>query len=130
MAEKVTVGLDLRDHGNGPTPGYTQVTASNGLFYYFKYTGGTDGSGNVTVKQNKPAKITITAGTDARYRVCGVWVESDWQGDTSGSWSGTTAIIEDDAVDLETGMDYVVMIADTGSKAIFRCDPKIRNVPQ
>ena len=129
MAEKVTVGLDLRDHGNGPLPGYTETTASNGLAYYFKYSGGTDGKGNVIVKQGKPAKITVTAGTDPRYRVCGAWVQNDWECDTTGSWSGNQATIEDDAVNLETGMDYIVIIADTVTKTAFSCDPKISNVP-
>lgn len=129
MAEKVTVGLDLRNAANGPLPGYIQTTASNGDLYYFKYSGGTDGNGNVTVKKNKPAKITITVGSDTRYRVCGAWLKNDWEGDTTGSWSGNTAIIEDAAVSLETGMDYIVIIADTTSDAAFSCDPGIDNIP-
>lgn len=126
MAEKVTVGLDIR---NATAAGYTPTTASNGAVYYFKYSGGTDGSGNVTVKKGKPAKITVTAGLDPRYRVCGAWVKNDWEGDTSGSWSGNTAIIEDDAVSLETGMDYIVIIADTTADTAFSCDPRIDNIP-
>src|SRR6478752_3886383 len=73
MPGPVNVSLDVRNTGTGPAPGYTQVTASNGAAYYYKYTGGSDENGNVTVKVGSgQAAITVTVGSDPRYTITNI----------------------------------------------------------
>lgn len=128
MAKKIAVGLDLRNAQYGTLPGYTETTAANNTKYYYKYSGGTDGAGNIVVKKNKPVEITVTVGGDARYSVSDVSVRNDTHGDITSSHSGVTATINDSATDLESNIYYNISVADSTADTTFGCDPRIDNV--
>jgi hypothetical protein len=129
MTKKIPVGLDLRNAQYGTLPGYTETTATNSTKYYYKYSGGTEGDGNVKVKKDKAAEITVTVGNDARYSVSGVSVTNDSKHDITTDFSGVTATINDDAKDVESGMEYTITVYDSTAKTKFDCDPRIDNVP-
>lgn len=131
--KKVSVGLDLRNSAS-TDPSYTNVTAANGQVYCFKYSGGDDGngnpdSGNVQVKQGKKTVVTVTVGSDPRYKVGGVFVNNDPDNDITVEFNGTTATLTDSATDLEDDIYYKVTVCDTVANTYFDCDPKIKNVP-
>lgn len=128
MTKKVSVTLDIRNAQYGSLPGYSTVTAANGQPYYFKYSGGTDGAGNVEVKKDKKAEITVTAGGDQRYLVHGVVVTNDPDGDITKSFSGHTATLVDSAKDLESSIYYKIEVEDNVANTTFPCDPRIDNV--
>jgi hypothetical protein len=129
MAKKIPVGLDLRNAQYGTLPGYKETTALNGAKYYYKYSGGTDGNGNIIVKKNKPVEITVTVGNDARYSVNNVNVTNDTHNDITKSWSGKTATINDSATDVESNIYYEIIVCDSTADTNFGCDPRIDNVP-
>jgi hypothetical protein len=79
MSDKVNVTLDCRNFStNGD--GYTNVTGSNGQPYSYKYTGGTDGNGNVTVKkegQNRRSNTVIMSSMPAVFQFFGKHVQPE-----------------------------------------------------
>jgi hypothetical protein len=132
--KKVSVGLDLRNSESGSAPGYTTVTAANGQSYYYKYSGGDDGNGNadngnVSVKQGKKTEVTVTVGSDPRYKVGGVFVNNDPDNDITVEFNGTQVTLTDSATDLEDNIYYRVTVCDTTANTFFDCDPTIKNVP-
>ena len=128
MTKKIDVTLSIRNKEFGTLPGWTTVTAENGDPYYYHYTGGTDGNGNVEVKKDKKAEITVTAGNDPRYLVNGVVVTNDPHGDITSSHSGQTATLSDSAKDIESNIYYKIEINDDVANTTFYCDPMIDNV--
>ena len=134
MSDKqVAVTLNVTNDNPGSGAGYTETSAANGTTYYYKYSGGDDGNGNpdngnVKVKQGKKTKITVTVGSDARFKVGGVFVNNDPSNDISVEFSGTSAILTDSAKDLEEDIYYQVTVCDTTAATYFPCDPRIDNV--
>jgi len=131
--KKVSVSLDLENNAARPDSGYTTVTAADGASYCYKYSGGDDGNGNpddgnVTVKKGKKTEITVTVGSDPRYKVGGVFVNGDPDNDITAEFNGTTATLTDAATDLEDNIYYKIIVTDTSAQTYFECDPKIKNV--
>lgn len=127
MTDKVDVSLDCRNFASNGG-GYTNVTAANGATYSYKYTGGTDGAGNVTVKKGKKTDIKVTIHADARFKVDDTGVSNDPKGDIKKSHSGVTATFNDDAKDVESDIYYSVTVKDTTANTTFVADPRIDNV--
>jgi len=125
-----SVNLDVRNTATGPAPGYTQVTASNGAAYYYKYTGGSDGNGNVTVKVGTgQAAITVTVGSDPRYSITNITFNPTTSGFTwHGGGSAHVGVIVDPANVVED-VKYTCIVTDSTANCTIPCDPVIHNVP-
>jgi hypothetical protein len=124
------VNLDVRNAATGPAPGYSQVTASNNTVYYYKYTGGSDGNGNLTVKVGTgQAAITVTVGSDPRYSITNITFNPTT---THFTWHGgghaAVAVIVDPASIVEEAK-YTCIVTDSTANCTIPCDPVIRNVP-
>ncbi len=130
MAADANVGLDVRI---GPRDGYTQAafqggTSNPGNFtYYYKYSGGTDGNGNVVESGRGAVDIFLTLSSDPRYVI-------DYGGFGAGNTQlsftrtdNTHATIHD--VNTADESDYFnVRITDTGNgNCQFWCDPRVTN---
>lgn len=129
MPQTVNVTLDCRNsRSNGD--GYVNVKGSNNQWYSYKYTGGSDGAGNVTVHKNQPANVVVTIQADQRYHVSDTAVTNDPHGNISKSKGDKTATFADDAKDVERDIYYQVTVLDNVANATFVADPKIDNIDQ
>jgi hypothetical protein len=130
MPSPVNVSLDVRNGSSGGAGGYTDVIASNGRTYSYKYTGGTDNHGNVNVSVGHgQAAITVTVGTDARYSIPNITFNP---ADTQFTWHAgghaAVAVIVDTAVTV-VSVKYTVSVFDINAGCTIPCDPVIHNVP-
>jgi hypothetical protein len=125
---QIALSLDCRNWGNSAKD-YVDVTAQNGKQYSFKYIGGEDGAGTVTVPQGNPTTIKVTVGSDARYVIDSIVVTNDPYGDITASFSGNVASLIDSATDVEENIYYTITVRDTVAGTKFLCDPKIKNAP-
>lgn len=130
MPSPVNVNLDVRNFSSGGADGYTDVIASNGKTYSYKYTGGSDGRGNVSVSVGRgQAAINVTVGSDSRYSITNVTFNP---ADTQFSWHAggraAVAVIVDTAVTV-VSVKYTTIVADSTAGCTIPCDPMIQNVP-
>lgn len=125
---QIALTLDCRNWGNSGAD-YKTVKADNGKEYSFKYIGGEDADGSVTVPQGSPTTITVTVGSDARYTVDSVKISNDPGGDITWSSSGKVATLNDSAKDAEENIYYTITVRDSVAGTKFICDPKIKNAP-
>lgn len=130
MPNPIAVSLDVRNPANGPAPGYSQTTASNNTVYYYKYTGGSDGNGNATVKVGAgQAAIHVTVGSDPRYSITNITFNPP---STHFTWhaggSAAVAVIVDPANVVES-VKYTTTVTDSVANCTIPCDPMIHNVP-
>ncbi len=128
MPQTVNVSLDCRNFRTTNDDSYTNVKGSNNKWYSFKYTGGTDGKGNVTVHKGNPTDVVVTIHADARFDVNDTTVTNDPKGDVSQSKAQKSATFSDRATDEEEGIYYQVTVKDTTANATFVADPKIDNI--
>lgn len=130
MPQNAAISLDVRDFAGD---GYTQATFNtnspnpNNLTYYYKYSGGTDGNGNVVEHGRGAVDITLTLNSDLRYQISGL---GDGGNNTQLSYTvndATHATIHDVNNTVEDDY-YNVLIRDTqNSNADFWCDPRVTN---
>lgn len=127
----VNVNLDVRNFASNGSDGYTNTTASNDAVYSYAYSGGTDGHGGVEETTGAgSATITVTVGTDPRYRITSVEFSGDienqlsWQQGTSNA----QAVITDTDTSSGDG-EYSIVVSDTTANCTLVCDPPIRNKP-
>lgn len=116
-----------------PLDGYTPTTASDGKVYYYKYSGGSDGAGNVTEYTDDgtgQGTITITL-TGTSYNISSIAFSGDTHSDLSYVAGSTSqiAIITDTKVDNESA-SYCVTCSDPQANNTFNCDPGITNKPK
>ncbi len=127
------VGLDVRNFPSTGKDGYTDTTASNSAVYSYKYSGGSDGNGNmVETADGVTGTITITLHSDPRYQATGVLISGDIEDQLSWAMapnSTTSVIITDKDTACGSGY-YSVVVSDTSAKCTFGCDPAITNVPK
>jgi hypothetical protein len=127
----VNVSLDCRNWPSSGSDGYTTTTASNNALYSYKYSGGTDGNGNVdeTVGIGAVA-ITVTIYADERYVVDSVGFSGDIESQlTSLPGNSPTSVVINDS-DSQTGSGYFqLVVRDTTANCTFPCDPRITNKP-
>lgn len=130
MPSPVNVSLDVRNSAAGPAPNYTRVTASNGSIYYYNYTGGSDGHGNVTVKVGAgEAAINVTVGGDARYTITNITFAPTTTGFTwhAGGHAAVAVIV--DPANVVEDVKYTTIVTDSTANCTIPCDPVIHNVP-
>lgn len=128
MSQTVNVSLDCRNFKTTNDDTYTNVKGSNNQWYSYKYTGGTDNKGNVTVHKGTPTDVVVTINADARFDVSDTDVKHDSKGDISKSKTQKTATFADNARNEEHGIYYKVVVIDTVADATFDADPKIDNI--
>jgi hypothetical protein len=131
MPGPVNVYLDVRNFSSGGADGYKDVTASNNQTYSYKYTGGTDGNGNVLgVKVGGgQAVINVFVGSDRRYSITNVtFSPTDAQFTWRAGNNATVAVIVDTAV-AAAYVKYTSIVTDSTANCTVPCDPMIQNVP-
>lgn len=114
----------------GQTSGWNQVQASNGQWYSYRYTGGSDGAGGLEATVGQGATtLHVDLDTDQqRYSVTNVSVD-DPNNQLTTSMSSNNVSIRDKNDAIETG-SYAITVSDSqaGGATIY-CDPMIKNVP-
>ena len=130
MPSPINVSLDVRNFSSGGSDGYTDVAASNGATYSYKYSGGSDGHGNVRVTVGMgQAAINVTVGSDQRYSITNVTFNP---ADSQFSWhaggNAKVAVIIDTASSLAS-VKYTVIVTDSTAHCTVPCDPIIQNIP-
>lgn len=131
MPGPFNVSLDVRNSSSGGADGYKDVAASNGNIYSYKYTGGSDGRGNVRVVGigAGQAAINVSLHSDARYTITNI---AFYPADTQFSWhaggNATVAVIVDTAVAV-TSVKFTAIVTDSIANCWIPCDPMIQNVP-
>jgi hypothetical protein len=130
MPSPVNVNLDVRNFSSGGADGYTNVIASNGQTYSYKYTGGSDSHGNVNVTVGHgQAAINVTVGSDARYSITNITFNP---ADTQFTWHAgghaSVAVILDTAATV-VSVKYTTIVFDSNAGCSIPCDPVIHNVP-
>lgn len=129
MALPYVVTLDIR-MGPGPDSTWTNVTASNNAQYCFRFGGGTDGLGNVTVTVGTENDVAVRLVADNRYIVNTVTIVNDKEKQLdvkkTGIWE---AEISDKNSKAEDDGYYQVLVTDDTANCTLLCDPKISNTP-
>lgn len=127
----VNVYLDCRNSAAVPGDGYTNSSATNGATYCYKYSGGTDGNGNVTEYTDDgsgQATITITCGGDPRYVINNIGFNGNIPNDFSWAHGIAANVATITDTDVDNGnMYFVVTIQDTTADCTFGCDPGVTN---
>jgi hypothetical protein len=116
-----------------PLDGYTASPATNGKVYYYKFSGGSDGNGNVTEYTDDGSgigtiRVTLTG---SPYEIVQVSFNGDSHSDMS--WipgpANSIVIIKDTNIDNEN-VYFSVLAKDPQANCTFGCDPSIVNKPK
>jgi hypothetical protein len=69
MTTPITVNLDIHAWASSPNDGYTNTACSDGTIYSYKWTGGTDGKGNVIehLQSGNATDINVESVADRRF---------------------------------------------------------------
>lgn len=123
----VTVTLDIKR--GLPTPsGYTLATDADNpeRHYCYKFTGGTDGAGNVTCTEETDIDVNITGGDYDCHKIS---FQSNPGDQFNTSKNGKNGKIKNKKTSDGT-FYYDVRVKDDGDgNSKFTCDPKVINVP-
>jgi hypothetical protein len=127
-----SVSLDVRDFAS-TGDGWTNVTASNGKPYSYKYTGGNqpadDGSVEFASGQGNAA-VTLSLIADGRYQIAsnGVTFLNDPQGQLAAQGNAPRTRVINDSCSAPLQASYKVSVIDTqDGNASIACDPFIIN---
>lgn len=128
MPGPVNVSLDVRNFSSGGADGYTDVLASNGATYSYKYTGGSDNHGNVQVMVGGgQAAINVMVGGDPRYSITNITFNpTDSQFTWHAGGNARVAVIIDTAATVAS-VKYTVIVTDSTANCTVPCDPIIQN---
>lgn len=116
-----------------PLDGYTASPATNGKVYYYRFSGGSDGNGNVTEYTDDGSgigtiRVTLTG---SPYEIVQVSFNGDSHSDMS--WipgpTNSIVIIKDTNIDNEN-VYFSVLAKDPQANCTFGCDPSIVNKPK
>ncbi|HET9835511.1 MAG TPA: hypothetical protein VFP88_04105 [Rhodanobacteraceae bacterium] len=128
-----SVILDVRNSASNGD-GWTNVQASNGQTYSYKYVGGNQPGNNGSIVYtvgggNAATTLVFATTTDTRYHFDSIsFVNDDAnQLTTEGNASRTRVI--NDRCDAEINAQYKVAVRDTTANATIPCDPMIKNQP-
>ena len=112
---------------NSAQSGYNSTTGSDNNTYYYKYTGGTDGSGNITETVGSPQDIQVSLGTPG-YKIMGVSFSDDPQEQLSYSnLSDSQVTINDADTIAEANAYYSITVGNSAGTVSFPCDPRVSN---
>lgn len=125
------VSLDVR---NFPSDGggWTNVVASNGATYSYKYAGGNqanDGSIVYAIGGGHAATTLVFATTDRRYQFADVSFVNDNANQLTAEGNAPRTRVINDRCDAAIDAQYKVTVLDTTANATIPCDPMIQNKP-
>lgn len=124
-----SITLDVRNASSGGRDGYVDVTASNGKTYSYRYSGGDNDTGDVTIRgRGSAATVVVHLRSDARYSIDEVRFPEDPNSQLSNgnSPNATTAVIQDKNTEAQKAT-YKVTVKDATADATVPCDPRIVN---
>jgi len=132
MSKNESVTLNVRP-GSTPGQGWTNVTASNGQPYQYKYQGGHNNSGGMKTKVGDgAATLNLTLSTDQRYSLSNVAFQQDTYNQLT--WAPNpdfaTGTISDVNTQVEDAYYQTSVIDAQGGNAVILCDPMIGNDPR
>lgn len=130
MSNSPFIYLDLK-LGGGPA-GWTNVQASNGQSYGYRFTGGTDGLGNVEQAIGEQKEISAVSIADPRFQFIGdcITISNDPNNELSGRVNDVRSITVTNKNDkAESNAYWSVAITDTQLNCTIPCDPKVTNDP-
>jgi len=128
MSQDYTVTLDIRNSAQ-TEPGWTNVVATNGVTYGYRYAGGSDGSGNVTEQGRGTVNITVDLIADSNYYKMQEIAFSDDPGDqlSKKSLDDLKVVIRDKNDKVESSAYYSITVKDKQAGCTLVCDPRISN---
>ena len=125
----MTINVELYNSTTAET-GYSSATGSDGNTYYYKYTGGSDGAGNVMETVGNGQDILVTLQTTG-YTVYTASTSNDPESQLGVSVNpgSTTVTIGDRATAAESNAEYTVTVQTTinGGNVTIPCDPRVTN---
>lgn len=112
---------------NSAQTGYTSTAGSNGNTYYFAYTGGDDGHGNITETVGSPEDISVVLDTSG-YSIDTVGFSNDPNNQLGWSRISDTSVTITDADTIaESDAHYGITAKLTSTGETFVCDPRVTN---
>ena len=120
--------LDIRSGRSNGSDGFTDTPTSDGLMYCYKWSGGTDGTGNVSESLSAGvASIDVQLRADPRYHIESALFG---EGNTQFTFTKTdnyNAVIND--LGTATENDYFNLQCSDSSRSdcTFWCDPRVGN---
>ncbi len=128
MTEPYTISLDIRNSASNGQDGFTNTTTSDGQTYCYKWSGGTDGAGDVQeLRSAGVAQINVNLIADPRYHIV---TGAFSAGDTQFTFTKTgdrTATITDAGTAAEQDYFNVQITDTTRANCTFWCDPRVGN---
>ena len=130
MTDPITVTLDIRGWPAQKGDGYTNTTTNDGQTYCYKYSGGTDGKGNVIEHlKSGVAQINVNSVADRRYHLIGTKL-NDGNTQFSISIQSTWQAVITDIGTVNEDDYFQLQFQDTiegHNNRTFWCDPTIKN---
>jgi hypothetical protein len=128
MSQDYTVTLDIRNSAQ-TEPGWTNVAASNGAMYGYRYAGGSDGNGNVTEQGRGNVEITVDLIADSSYyKMQDITFADDPENQLSKkSLDDLKTVIKDKNDKVESNAYYSITVQDKKAGCTLVCDPRISN---
>jgi hypothetical protein len=138
--KKFGVQLAIRKGESTSTDGFTTTVASNGGYYCYRYSYGTDGAGNVTVvHKTGKAEIEVFVSDETAYTIWEIRFFGDDNNQCStdkpkrakpvGPEKGKGIIFDKNDEEAVIKFSTVVIDETDASRPFFFCDPIIKNVP-
>jgi hypothetical protein len=128
MSQPYTVTLDVRNSAQ-TDPAWTNVVASNGKTYGYRYAGGSDGSGNVVEQGRGSEDITVNLIADPNYyKMQDIKFEDDPENQLSKkSLADLQVVIKDKNDKVESNAYYKITVKDKVADCTLLCDPRVSN---
>jgi len=126
----ININLDIRAGASNGHDGFTNTPTNDGKTYCYKWTGGTDGKGNVTEHLSSGAEtIMITSVADRRFVMIGTEMSPGNTQFTLTKTSSYQATITD--IDNVKEDDYFKLQFQNTipghNNSTFWCDPRVKN---
>ncbi len=121
------VTLDIRDQAATGGDGWTDIEAC-GSTYSYRFDGGSDSHGNVSVHGRGAVQILVKLAAGRRYAISQVGFANDPANQLSSpSHSPNSAIIKDKNDTPMESAYYSITVTDTSNQCALVCDPYISN---
>ena len=122
--------LDVRDTASNGD-GWTNVVASNGATYSYKYVGGNQPANNGSILNfvggNQAITTLVFATTDLRYQFASITFTDDNADQLSTHGKAERTRVINDRCTAAIDARYHVLVLDTKVNATIPCDPMIKN---
>ena len=121
------VSLQVMRHSDD---GFRQTSTQQGNHYYYQFTGGNMGNGDVVIRNGSPQTIEVTLVNSVRFEIIGASTTGDNQDHIQISWnvnSPNEIVFTDQAHLAEEGVEIFIQIRDLSNLKEFVCDPRVSN---